>query len=143
MSAISQRKKRQKKRDFLYIIFNIMFFMKYFEHKTSPLLGTNLFIFRQIRFLLYALGFLFFSLGIGIVGYRFFCNLDWIDALLNASMILTGMGPVTFPQTISGKIFASMYAIYSGVAFLTSVGLLFSPIIHRILHKMNIDEFPE
>lgn len=117
--------------------------MKYFEHKTSPVLHTKAFILRQIRFLVYALGFLFFSLGIGVIGYRFFCNLAWIDALLNASMILTGMGPVTFPQTIGGKIFASAYAIYSGVAFLTSVGLLFSPIIHRILHKMNIDEFPE
>lgn len=114
--------------------------MQYFEHKKSPILHPKLFFVRQLRFFLYAFSFLVFSLGIGILGYKYICALAWEDALLNAAMILTGMGPVHCPTTTAGKIFASFYALYSGVAFLTSVGLLFSPIIHRVLHKMNIDE---
>ena len=117
--------------------------MQHFEHKKKPLLNPKQFYMRQVRYLSYSLVFLLFSLGIGIIGYQYFCDLAWVDALLNASMILTGMGPVTFPQTFGGKVFASVYAIYSGVAFLTSVGLLFSPIIHRVLHKMHIDDYPK
>lgn len=117
--------------------------MKYFEQRKSPILHPKQFVIRQIRFFAYSIGFLIFSLGIGMVGYKYFCDLAWIDSLLNASMILTGMGPVTMPKSTGAKIFASVYAIYSGVAFLTSVGLLFSPIVHRVLHKMNIDDFPE
>lgn len=80
-----------------------------------------------------------FSLFIGIVGYMYFFNLGFIDGLYNASMILTGMGPVDKPISNAGKIFASFYAIYSGVAFLTSVAILFGPIVHRFLHKFRLD----
>lgn len=79
------------------------------------------------------------SLFIGISGYMHFFGLNWIDALLNASMILTGMGPVAIAQTDGAKLFASFYAIYSGVAFLTSVAVLFAPIIHRFLHRFHLD----
>jgi hypothetical protein len=80
-----------------------------------------------------------FSLFLGMVGYHYYFNLGWVDSLYNASMILTGMGPVDKAINNSGKIFASFYAIYSGVAFLTSVAIIFSPIFHRFLHKFKIE----
>lgn len=86
-----------------------------------------------------ALIILIFSLGVGISGYMYFFDLNWIDALYNASMILTGMGPVDKPIGDGGKIFASAYAIYSGVAFLTSVAVIFAPVFHRFLHKFRLD----
>jgi hypothetical protein len=79
------------------------------------------------------------SLFLGIAGYMYFFKLSFVDGLYNASMILTGMGPVDKPINNAGKIFASFYAIYSGVAFLTSVAVLFSPILHRFLHKFRLD----
>ena len=78
------------------------------------------------------------SLAIGMLGYHFFENLSWIDSLLNASMILGGMGPVSPLQTNAGKIFASFYAIYSGVILLASVGILIAPIFHRFLHRFHL-----
>jgi len=83
--------------------------------------------------------FLVLSLAIGIIGYHFFFNISWLDSLVNASMILTGMGPVDRAETDAAKLFSSFYAIYSGVAFLTSVAVIFSPIIHRFLHKFKLD----
>lgn len=69
----------------------------------------------------------------------YFYNLTWVDALLNASMILTGMGPVDVAKTNGAKIFASVYAIYSGVAFLTSVAVIFAPVLHRFLHRFHLN----
>ncbi|MCW3077991.1 MAG: hypothetical protein JWO32_2600 [Bacteroidetes bacterium] len=80
-----------------------------------------------------------FSLIIGTLGYMYFFKLSWVDGLYNASMILTGMGPVDKAISNSGKIFASIYAVYSGVAFLTSVAVLFAPVLHRFLHKFRLD----
>lgn len=82
---------------------------------------------------------LIFSLLIGVSGYMHFYNLNWIDALLNASMILTGMGPIEMAKTDGAKLFASIYAIYSGVAFLTSVAVIFAPVLHRFLHSFHLD----
>lgn len=79
------------------------------------------------------------SLLIGIWGYCYFFNLGWVDGLLNASMILTGMGPIDQAPDDSAKIFASFYALYSGVAFLTSIGVLFAPVFHRFLHRFHLD----
>ena len=79
------------------------------------------------------------SLLIGIVGYHYYFNLGWVDSLYNASMILTGMGPVDKAINDGGKIFASFYAIYSGVAFLSSVAIIFTPVVHRFLHKFKLD----
>ncbi len=83
--------------------------------------------------------FLLVSLGIGVVGYHFFFHISWLDSLVNASMILTGMGPVDKAETDGAKIFSSVYAIYSGVAFLTSVAVIFGPVVHRFLHQFRID----
>ena len=83
--------------------------------------------------------FLLISLVIGIIGYHYYFNIGWLDSLVNASMILTGMGPVDKAFTQGAKLFSSFYAIYSGVAFLTSVAVIFGPIVHRFLHKFHAD----
>lgn len=82
---------------------------------------------------------LIFSLAVGILGYHHFYKIGWTDALLNASMILTGMGPIDKAETEAAKIFASFYALYSGIAFLSSTAYLFIPVLHRILHKLHLD----
>ena len=84
------------------------------------------------------------SLAIGVAGYHWCGELDWLDALVNASMILGGMGPVDPITSPAGKWFTSAYALYSGVALLTSVGLLFAPAVHRLLHAFHLeDDDPE
>ncbi len=85
-----------------------------------------------------ALTFLTLSVLIGTVGYHFFGSLGWVDSFLNASMILTGMGPVDHLNTNAAKIFASVYALYSGIAFLGAMGFLFAPILHRVLHRFKV-----
>src|SRR5262249_58847329 len=79
-----------------------------------------------------------FSLGIGMLGYHIWVNLDWTDSFLNASMILTGMGEITELHTDGGKIFAGVYAIFSGVAFLTIIGVLVAPVVHRFMHPFHL-----
>jgi hypothetical protein len=79
------------------------------------------------------------SLAMGMAGYHFLGGLPWIDALLNSAMILTGMGPVDPMQTTGGKLFATFYALYSGVAFLSMTAVLLAPIIHRAMHKFHLD----
>jgi hypothetical protein len=87
----------------------------------------------------FAFGILAVSLGIGVVGYHTLEGLPWLDALLNASMILGGMGPVDILKTDGGKLFASLYAIFSGVVFLVSVGVLVTPVAHRLFHALHLD----
>lgn len=79
------------------------------------------------------------SLGIGTVGYRHLAGLSWIDALYNAAMILTGMGPVAPLETDTAKLFASAYALFSGVVFVTAAGIMVSPLFQRVLHHFHID----
>lgn len=79
------------------------------------------------------------SLGLGVLGYHFAEGLEWLDALLNASMILFGMGPVAEIKSAAGKWFASFYAMFSGVAFITIVGVVFAPLFHRFLHKFHLE----
>ena len=109
-----------------------------YEHHKQPLASKKVFVQRLTRNGWIGLLLLIFSLGIGMLGYHFLENLSWIDSLLNASMILGGMGPVTPLQTNAGKIFASFYAIYSGVILLASVGILIAPIFHRFLHRFHL-----
>lgn len=94
---------------------------------------------KLFRYALAAIFIIGASLMLGVAGYMYYFKLSFVDALYNASMILTGMGPVDKPLGDSGKIFASLYAIYSGVAFLSSVAILFTPIVHRFLHKFHLD----
>ena len=110
-----------------------------YEHRSEPLLPLGRFIRRQIYHVLIGLGIIGLSLGLGVTGYHFE-NLSWIDALLNASMILGGMGPVDPIRTAGGKIFASFYALYSGIIFLVVVGIMVAPIMHRLLHRLHLTE---
>lgn len=110
-----------------------------FEHRTKPLLPRRLFLFRLARNFWFGVLILGFSLGIGMTGYHVCEKMSWLDAFANASMILSGMGPLTPIETSAGKIFAGCYALFSGVAFLTSVGVLFAPVAHRFLHKFHLE----
>jgi len=110
-----------------------------FEHHRKELLSRRAFIKRQLTYVWFSLLILTASLGLGIVGYHVFGGLSLIDAFLNASMILTGMGPVDHIESASGKIFAGFYALFSGVAFLTFVGVLFAPLYHRFLHRFHLN----
>lgn len=80
-----------------------------------------------------------FALLIGVAGYHFIAELDWVDALLNASMILTGMGPVAILTSTPAKVFASAYALFSGVVFLSATGIVVAPVIHRVLHRFHLE----
>jgi len=111
-----------------------------FEHKNEPLLPRNLFVKRMFKHLLLGVITILLSLIIGIFGYHYFEGIGWIDSLLNASMILGGMGPVNELHTDSGKVFASMYALFSGIVFLVTVGIIIAPAVHRFLHHLHIDE---
>jgi hypothetical protein len=111
-----------------------------YEHRKQPLAKRSIFAKRLARNGVIGLILLVFSLGIGMIGYHILEGLSWIDALLNASMILGGMGPVSPLQTTAGKIFASFYALYSGVVLLASVGILAAPIFHRFLHRFHLAE---
>lgn len=111
-----------------------------FEKKSEKLLSKKLFISRQIKFSIYAAAILAISLAIGIIGYSCFAGLGFVDSLLNASMILTGMGPVNAMQDDAAKVFASFYAIYSGVAFLSVIGVFIAPVVHRFMHKIHLED---
>jgi len=80
------------------------------------------------------------SLGLGILGYHFIAGFNWVDSLLNAAMILTGMGPVGTLNSDAAKLFASAYALFSGVVFITATGIMLAPIFHWVLHRFHIEE---
>jgi len=109
-----------------------------YEHHTEPLLAWPQFLRRLGQHGLAAAVVVCLSLGMGILGYHSLEGLSWTDALLNASMILGGMGPVDMLHTEAGKLFASFYALYSGVAFLVTAGILVAPIAHRLLHRLHL-----
>lgn len=110
-----------------------------FEHRKRALLPRKEYYIRLLRYTWFTFLLLCGSLGIGVVGYHYINELSWLDALVNASMILTGMGPVDPLKNDAAKIFASCYAVFSGVAFLSIVAVFLSPIVHRFLHRLHID----
>jgi len=95
---------------------------------------------RFLRALGLSAGVVGFSLGLGILGYHFIAGFNWVDSLLNAAMILTGMGPVGTLNSDAAKLFASAYALFSGVVFITATGILLAPMFHRVLHRFHIEE---
>ena len=113
--------------------------MAVFEHKRQALLPRRVFYARLGRAA--ALGgiIILVSLLIGMAGYHYFEKLSWLDAFVNAAMILSGMGPLGELHTSAGKLFAGCYALFSGIAFLTSIGVVFAPIFHRFLHKFHLE----
>jgi hypothetical protein len=110
-----------------------------FEHHKEPLASPPEFARRVVRYSLITAGIILFSLSIGMLGYHYYEALSWIDSLLNASMILGGMGPVNTLRTNAGKVFASFYALYSGIILLASVGILATPIFHRFMHRFHLE----
>ncbi len=111
-----------------------------YEHHRQPLASRAVFARRVAKMALLAFALLGIALSIGVLGYRFIAHLRWIDALLNASMILGGMGPVDPLPDDAAKLFASAYALFAGVVFLVSIGILVSPLVHRALHRFHLDE---
>jgi hypothetical protein len=114
--------------------------MLQFENKNKELLPFNLFLRRVLLYFFYAFILILFSAGIGTAGYRYFGKLTWVDSFYNACMILTGMGPVNVMETPAAKLFASFYALFSGIAFLSTIAVFLAPIAHRFLHALHIDE---
>ena len=111
-----------------------------FERKTDDLLTRGAFYWRIGRSFGITSLIVVFSLAIGSAGYHYFEGIGWVDSLLNAAMILTGMGPVNAMQTTGGKLFATFYALYSGIAFLTMMAVMLAPMIHRWMHHFHLEE---
>ena len=110
-----------------------------YEHYRQPVIPFRAFLRRLLRHFGVALLIVAFSLGVGIIGYHTLGGLSWVDSLLNASMILGGMGPVNALSGNAAKIFASIYALFSGMIFLVAAGVLMAPVVHRLLHRFHVD----
>ncbi|HTP63568.1 MAG TPA: hypothetical protein VMJ14_15985 [Burkholderiales bacterium] len=108
-----------------------------YEHRTDPLISRRQFLARLARSGALALLLAAFSLLVGMIGYHALEKLGWLDAFLNAAMLLGGMGPVNVPATEGGKLFAGLYALYCGLVVIVATGVLLAPIAHRMLHKFN------
>ena len=111
-----------------------------YEAKHEKLLPLRIFLRRVGLCLFLSAAILSVALGIGVLGYHYIAGFAWIDALLNASMILTGMGPVGELKSDAAKIFASAYALFSGLVFISVMAVMLAPILHRLLHRFHIDE---
>lgn len=103
------------------------------------LLPRKAFLKRVLRYTLFSVALLLISLLIGTTGYHYLAGLGWLDSFYNASMILTGMGPVTALTSPTAKLFASLYALFSGVIFLSIVAVFFAPFAHRLMHLLHVD----
>lgn len=110
-----------------------------FEHRSKPLLPRGQFYARLSRCVGVSAGVIVLALGVGMLGYHVFEKMPWVDAFVNAAMILSGMGPVGSLNTDAGKIFAGCYALFSGFAFVTCIGIIFTPIFHRFIHKFHLE----
>jgi hypothetical protein len=111
-----------------------------FEHHRESLLPRQAFARRVAWHLSIASGLVALALGFGVLGYHWLGGLPWIDALLNASMILGGMGPVDQMTSRAGKLFASFYALFSGLLFIGVASLVVAPFVHRVMHRLHIEE---
>ncbi len=111
-----------------------------YEHRTKKLLGRKAFAKRVTHHVKLALTIVALVLGMGVAGYHYLAEVGWIDALLNASMILGGMGPVSPLESNGAKIFASFYALFCGLVFIGIASLIIAPFAHRLLHSLHIEE---
>lgn len=111
-----------------------------FEHHTQPLLHMRGFVLRVFTYIGLALVFVTAALILGVLGYHYLVGLSWLNAFLNASMILSGMGPVDQITTEQGKWFASFFALLSGLVFAITTGIVISPIIHRVMHALHLEK---
>ena len=110
-----------------------------FESKHQPLLSRRSFAKRLARNFALAAALIGLSLVGGMAGYHYFEGMTGIDAFVNAAMILSGMGPVSPLETSGGKLFAGLYAIYSGLALILATGIIFAPVVHRLLHRFHLE----
>jgi len=110
------------------------------EHRTEPLLPRAQFLRRLARSGALGAILITISLLIGMLGYHALEQLGWVDAFLNSTMLLGGMGPVDVPKTVAGKIFAGCYALYCGLMVIAIVGIVFGPVVHRFLHKFHLEQ---
>lgn len=108
-----------------------------YEHRHKKPISRRAFAMRVLKSAGFAFPFVVFSLGVGMVGYHHYERLPWADAFVNAAMLLGGMGPVDPLRTLSGKIFAGIYALYAGLIFLIAAGLILAPFFHRVLHRFH------
>src|SRR5438876_8076031 len=111
-----------------------------YERRHDQLAPRSVFIKRVIAALAAALGLILVALTIGISGYHFVAGFNWIDSLLEASMILGGMGPIKELPTDTAKVFASIYALFSGLILIALMGIILAPVVHRVMHKFHVDE---
>lgn len=111
-----------------------------YEHKAQAPLPRTRFVRRILLHAAAAATLLLVSLALGMAGYGYFEHLPWRDAFLNAAMLLGGMGPVDAPRTDGGKLFAGLYALYAGLVFIVTAGLMFTPVLHRLIHKFHWDQ---
>jgi hypothetical protein len=111
-----------------------------YEHKAHQPIPRKRFVKRVLLHIVAAFALLLFSLLLGMAGYEYFEQLSWRDAFLNSAMLLGGMGPVNAPQTDGGKLFAGLYALYAGLTFLIGAGVVFTPILHRLMHKLHWED---
>ena len=114
--------------------------MDMYETKKQKPLTRAKFLRRLVVHVLVALALLVVSLGLGMGGYEYFEDLPWRNAFLNSAMLLGGMGPVDPLKTDGGKLFAAIYALYAGLVFIVTAALVFTPIMHRVLHKFHWDD---
>jgi len=117
--------------------------MMHYESMNEPMLDKQAFFNRLKKHLSYSGLLVLASLIVGTVGFMTTMRLHFLDAFLNASMLLGGMGPVDIPKNDAGKIFASLYALYAGLVFLVVASFLFAPIFHRVLHRFHIEHDDE
>jgi hypothetical protein len=114
-------------------------FLPEYEHRTQPLIPMNQFLRRVANSGILAFGIIAVSLFIGMIGYRTLEGLSWIDAFLNAAMLLGGMGQVNPLVSDGGKLFAGLYALYSGLVVIFVAGIILAPVAHRILHRFHLE----
>jgi len=114
-----------------------------YEHRSQPLLSHAAFLGRVARSALAGAALIAVSLAAGMAGYHWLERLSWLDAFLNAAMLLGGMGPVNIPATSRGKLFAGVYALYCGLVVIIAAGLILAPIAHRVLHRFHLEERDE
>lgn len=110
------------------------------EKKSQQVVSVNRFVIRMFKYLGFASILIAISVGIGMIGYHHFAKIGWIDSFHMSCLILTGMGPVVEMKSVGAKLFSSFYALYSGVAFLSITAVVFSPIIHRLLHILHVED---
>src|SRR5881396_3926130 len=109
-----------------------------YETRIEPIATRRRFVARMARHAALAAAVVLGSLFMGMAGYVYFEHLAWLDAFVDAAMLLGGMGPVHTPETTGGKLFAGCYALYSGLVFLVTVGVVLAPVLHRALHRFHL-----